>query len=78
MDRWSAICRGATLAGLEGIGGALGRPPRVVSRIARYSYGFIVSELFDSTKHLVQDRFLDPSEGRYRANNQMMWALEAV
>ncbi|CAG8962469.1 hypothetical protein HYFRA_00014199 [Hymenoscyphus fraxineus] len=73
---WSSICRGATLAGLEGIGGALGRPPKVVSRIARYSYGFAVSTLFDPSEHLPEDRYLCESEGVYRANNQMMWILE--
>ncbi|KAH7357222.1 hypothetical protein BKA65DRAFT_592706 [Rhexocercosporidium sp. MPI-PUGE-AT-0058] len=73
---WSSICRGATLAGLEGIGGALGRPPKVVSRIARYSYGFPVSVPFDPSRHLLEDRFMDDSEGIYRARNQMMWILE--
>ncbi|KAL2060461.1 hypothetical protein VTL71DRAFT_9492 [Oculimacula yallundae] len=73
---WSSICRGATLAGLEGIGGALGRPPKVISRIARYSYGFPVSVPFDPSQHLLEDRFVDESEGVYRARNQMMWMLE--
>jgi len=78
IRRWSAICRGATLAGLEGIGGSLYRAPKVLSRVARWSYGFPVSRPFDPKVHDIADRFLDPSEGIYRAKGQMVWLLKAV
>lgn len=50
----------------------------VSARVARYSYGIAVSEPFDSSIHLTEDRFLDPAEGIYRATNQMKWLLRRV
>ena len=65
--RWSAICHDTTFAGLEGITGSLYRAPKVLSGVARWSYGFPVSKILDPTIHDIADRFLDPSEGTYRA-----------
>ncbi|EPS39071.1 hypothetical protein H072_7151 [Dactylellina haptotyla CBS 200.50] len=64
---WSAVCRGATLWGLE--------REIVVSRNARYNYGYAVNVEFDATKHDVSDRYYDASEGIDRAKDQMEWLL---
>lgn len=77
-NSWSAICRSATLSGHEGISGSLDRPPRVHSRISRYSCGFPLSSVYDPTKHDIADRYLDPSDGICKARNQMTWLLETV
>ena len=79
-SRWSSICRGATLWGLEHSerAAAVKDIPTVTSRLSRYSYGILVSEPYDSSKHLVQDRFYDELEDSYRAENQIKWLLKRV
>ncbi|KAF1348323.1 hypothetical protein EJ07DRAFT_160131 [Lizonia empirigonia] len=73
--RWSAICRGATLWGLEHSQQNPAPSKTVKSRIARYSYGIRASLPFDESKgHLARDRFRDV-KGMWRANNQMSWHL---
>ncbi len=70
--RWSSICRGATLWGLEH-----SNPPTVVSRLSRYSYGIASSPKYDSTKHLSEDKYRDV-DGEDRARDQMTWLLRKV
>ncbi|KAK6532128.1 hypothetical protein TWF694_003289 [Orbilia ellipsospora] len=67
-DPWSAVCRGATMWGLE--------HKAVVSRNARYSYGYSVNVPFESGKHDMVDRYWDVSEGIHRARDQMGWLLK--
>ena len=74
--RWSSICRGATLWGLEHSEKYPSASKTVTARIARYSYGIKCSELFDETKgHLIRDRRRGV-RGEWRADNQMHWMLE--
>lgn len=74
--RWSSICRGATIWGLEHSEQSPATKKTVVRRIARYSYGLMYSVLFDESKgHLFQDRRQDPN-GDWLAINQMGWLLE--
>lgn len=82
-SRWSSICRGATLWGLEHselrkVTAAVSNNPTITSRLSRYSYGLTYSEPYDSSKHLIQDRFYDEIEGIYRAAHQMEWLLKRV
>jgi hypothetical protein len=75
-DRWSSICRGATLWGLEHSEKYPSATKTVTSRIARYSYGVKCSQLFDETKgHSIRDRRRGV-RGEWRADNQMHWLLE--
>ena len=77
--RWSSICRGATLWGLEHSDITYNiSTPTVVSRIARYSYGMALSHIYDPAKHLPEDVYLDTAEGVYRAKDQMNWLLKRV
>ena len=73
--RWSSICRGATLWGLEH--SSFTMPSPISSRISRYSYGMTSSPIYDPTKHLEEDKYLDV-EGKYRARRQMTWLLRRV
>ena len=50
----------------------------VSSRLARYSYGIVVCQPFDSSKHLLEDRIMHPSKGVWYANNQMLWLIKRV
>lgn len=79
MRRWSSICRGATLWGLEHseLTSVISRPT-VISRISRYSYGLRFSHLFNPKEHLLEDKYLDVADGKYRADNQMTWLLKRV
>lgn len=82
-SRWSSICRGATLWGLEHselteLTAAIKDNLTIISRLSRYSYGILVSKVYDPSKHRVQDRYLDEIEGIYRAKDQMKWLLKRV
>lgn len=79
-NRWSSICRGATLWGLEHsqLTATINDNPTVTSRLSRYSYGIVMTPLYDPYKHLVQDRFYDKVEGTARARDQMDWFLKRV
>ncbi|RMJ13421.1 hypothetical protein CDV36_006927 [Fusarium kuroshium] len=77
---WSSICRGACRWGLEH---ALGQPnaftpapvPTVIGRISKYSYGVCVSQPFDSSRHRLDDQYLNLATNTYYAANQMEWLL---
>ncbi|KAF2624867.1 actin-like ATPase domain-containing protein [Macroventuria anomochaeta] len=73
---WSAICRGATMWGLEHSQQNPSPRRTVKSRIARYSYGIVCTLPFDESKgHLLRDR-IRGSRGEWRAANQMSWMLK--
>ena len=77
--RWSSICRGATLWGLEHSELPSNiSTPTVVSRLSRYSYGMAFSVIYDPARHLSEDVYLDTAEGTYRAKDQMTWLLKRV
>lgn len=80
--RWSAICRGATVWGLEHVDAMRISPGRtnltVTSRLSRYSYGFSVMTPFEYGKHLPSDLYYDPIEGLELAKHQMKWLLKRV
>ncbi|MCJ1459513.1 hypothetical protein MMC28_009892 [Mycoblastus sanguinarius] len=74
---WSSICRGATLWGLEHSNlTSVISSPTVVSRISRYSYGMAFYRNYDASRHLVEDRFWDTVEGKYKARDQMVWLMK--
>lgn len=82
-SRWSSICRGATLWGLEHseltkLTAAVNDNLTITSRLSRYSYGVPFSEPYDPRRHLAQDRYFDEIEGIYRAGDQMEWLLKRV
>ena len=78
--RWSSICRGATLWGLEHskLTTTINDNPTITSRLSRYSYGIPMSEVYDSSKHIIQDRYFHKIKGIYMARNQMKWLLQRV
>ena len=78
--RWSSICRGATLWGLEHseLTAAVNDNSTITSRLSRYSYGILFSQVYDSSKHIIQDRYYDIVEGIDKADNQMDWLLKRV
>ncbi|KAF3092569.1 hypothetical protein TWF225_001905 [Orbilia oligospora] len=67
-DSWSAVCRGATMWGLE--------HNFIVSRNARYSYGSALRTKFIDGEHEENDRVWDASCGVHRASDQMVWVLK--
>ena len=91
LFRWSSVCRGATLWGLEHPNETItidslaqtpskmsANAPTVTSRISRYSYGVSMSEEFDQRIHLLQDGYQDPKTGHFMAKQQMTWLLKRV
>jgi hypothetical protein len=67
--------------GLERANDSMGHAAKnstVVSRIARYSYGFRVNQVFDPNVHSFQDRWWDDERGQWMARNQMAWILKRV
>lgn len=52
--------------------------PTVTSRLSRYSYGMAFSHPYDPKKHLIEDCYLDTSDGSYKAKDQMKWLLKRV
>lgn len=82
LGRWSSICRGATMWGLENAHSeslsALGANPKtVVSRLARFNYGICLAIPFDPSVHQSKDRVTHPNGGQY-ADNQMDWIILKV
>ncbi|KAM0796671.1 hypothetical protein BDR22DRAFT_866080 [Usnea florida] len=74
---WSSICRGATLWGLEHSDlNSVTSSPTVVSRLSRYSYGVAFTQVYDPTRHLSEDVYLDTTDGTHRARGQMEWLLK--
>lgn len=76
QHRWSAICRGATLWGLENAQSDLNKRKTVRSRISRYSYGIIVSREWDTAVGQLETDRIRGTKGEWRANNQMNWMLK--
>lgn len=91
-NRWSSICRGATLWGLEHIDAGIdgnsasvspqaflpAYSPTVTSRLSRHSYGMSFSVPYDQQKHLLQDLYQDEKTGLFMAKGQMTWLLKRV
>jgi len=50
----------------------------VASRLSRHSYGFLFSLPFDSSEHLLQDKFFDAVDGIEKASHQTEWLLKRV
>jgi hypothetical protein len=78
--RWSAICRGATIWGLENATRSRENSPErktVVARIARHNYGICGAEPFDESRHLLKDRARFQN-GLWYANHQMHWLVVKV
>ncbi|KAF8531050.1 hypothetical protein BDD12DRAFT_903507 [Trichophaea hybrida] len=71
---WTAVCRGATLWGLEHCPSPDDTDKEVMieSRKSQYSYGIIDTPPFDPTKHDEQDKFWDPADAIDRAR-QIEW-----
>ncbi|KAF8437045.1 hypothetical protein BGX38DRAFT_1274180 [Terfezia claveryi] len=69
----SAVCRGATLWGLE-----QNHATSFLSRIARSSYGIVYQEPWDPTNpnHQPSDKHWDSAKSQWRARGQMTWLLK--
>ncbi|KAG9897597.1 actin-like ATPase domain-containing protein, partial [Aureobasidium melanogenum] len=65
---WTAVVRGAVLAGLE--------RDLVVSRKARRHYGVVCSVSWDPSIHPLKNKFIDRITKELRARNQMLWYIE--
>ncbi|KAL8708386.1 MAG: hypothetical protein Q9225_007610 [Loekoesia sp. 1 TL-2023] len=90
--RWSSVCRGATLWGLEhpnsdaSVAGSHfshepsihNQAPTITSRLSRYSYGMVHNKPYDPSKHLSHEMYRDAKTGRDMARDQMTWLLERV
>jgi len=79
MDAWSAVCRGATIWGLEHSPRQAGRkvPPTVKSRVARCSYGIRIDEPWDWKKHWNLEHYFN-ADGQRVAKYRMIWMIEKV
>lgn len=77
--RWTSVCRGATLWGLEHSARQLerGMPLTVQSRIARYSYGIRVNAPHDKIENQHSDIDSDSSSIK-GTGNRMIWLIEQV
>ncbi|KAI0023585.1 hypothetical protein F4780DRAFT_56901 [Xylariomycetidae sp. FL0641] len=69
---WTAVVRGAVMAGLENKPGAM----KVLSRIARYSYCWVIAEVFDKNRHHPDDKRWDPVRGKFMAEEQAVWFVK--
>ncbi|RPB21395.1 hypothetical protein L211DRAFT_870077 [Terfezia boudieri ATCC MYA-4762] len=69
----SAVCRGATLWGLE-----QNHATTFLSRIARSSYGIVYQVPWDPTNpnHHPSDKHWDSAESKWKARGQMTWLLK--
>lgn len=70
----SAVCRGATLWGLDQTQPTISRS--ITSRISRHSYGISYCYPFDSSVHDEADKYFNESKGEYYAEGQMKWLLK--
>ncbi|KAI5794262.1 hypothetical protein DFH27DRAFT_127268 [Peziza echinospora] len=78
-DAWTAIVRGAvidTLSLHQSSQKGASDTAMIRSRIARFSYGTTIHELFDPKVHQVKNRFYCKLRGQYRANNCMNWLVK--
>ncbi|KAG6041415.1 hypothetical protein E4U41_004513 [Claviceps citrina] len=73
---WVAICRGAVLYGITLLRLPRSGSVKVESRVSRMSYGIIVQELFNRRKHLVEDKYFDCLDDKWKARRQMSWFLK--
>lgn len=76
QSRMSAVCRGATLWGLDQTQPAVSRS--ITSRISRHSYGIAYCHSFDPGVHNESDKFFNEAKGEYYAEGQMKWLLNRV
>lgn len=76
-NSWSAICRGATLWGLEH-SKSFEIVPTVTERLARYSYGIEKTVPYDAKKHRSTDAYWSPAQQKHMAQNQMYWFIRKV
>jgi len=67
----SAVCRGATLWGLE-----QNHATSFVSRIARISYGVVLRMPFDSSIHIESEKVWNEAKSMWMARRQMKWLLK--
>ncbi|KAJ4996040.1 Hsp70 family chaperone [Colletotrichum sp. SAR 10_66] len=72
---WTAICRGAVIAGLARRNRNAGLSVAVKSRIARFNYGIKLMYDFNPRRHLDEDKYWDMMEEKYRAINQTQWFI---
>ncbi|KAF8440747.1 hypothetical protein BGX38DRAFT_1096977 [Terfezia claveryi] len=72
----SAVCRGASLWGLDQTQPTISRS--ITSRISRHSYGISYCYPFDPSVHDEADKFFNESKGEYYAEGQMKWLLKRV
>lgn len=79
IHRWSSICRGATLWGLEHCNQtSIFKNSTVISKFQRYSLGIVSSPKYDDAKHRPEDKYRDTADGTVRARGQMTWLLKRV
>ncbi|KAI0858320.1 actin-like ATPase domain-containing protein [Xylaria cubensis] len=74
---WSAICRGATLSGAMGHG-LTEQVVKVHTRVARLSYGWTFSSVFNPSIHDTRDKYFCDISGEWRASCQMEWIIKRV
>jgi len=67
----SAVCRGATLWGLE-----QNHATSFISRIARISYGIVLSMPFNNSIHRTSEKVWDEAKSQWLASGQMKWLLK--
>ncbi|MCJ1471207.1 hypothetical protein MMC07_009855 [Pseudocyphellaria aurata] len=79
-NRWSSICRGATLWGLEHptpeSSSSATSSPTVTSRLSRYSYGMCLALIYNSSEHTMEEMYFDQHWGAFMAPRQMEWLLK--
>ncbi|KAI0396996.1 hypothetical protein F5Y17DRAFT_471065 [Xylariaceae sp. FL0594] len=68
---WTAVSRGAVLAGLEHVK----NQSTVRSHVSRYSYGWTKKEPFNNRTHEIEDFDEDEITGRQIAKDQMEWII---
>ncbi|KAK6227523.1 hypothetical protein QIS74_01078 [Colletotrichum tabaci] len=73
---WTAICRGATLQGLDSLSLNPGLAVSVRSRISRASYGIEFNQKFHPSLHDPSLKYWDPEEQEWYATGNMKWFLE--
>ncbi|KAK9438890.1 Heat shock protein Hsp70 [Metarhizium brunneum] len=72
---WVAICRGAVIHGITSLGLSECLDVKVETRIARMSYGVMISQPFNPELHSPEDRCINACTLKPMATNQMEWLL---
>lgn len=75
---WVAICRGAVIHGITSLGLSECLDVKVETRIARMSYGVMISLPFNPKLHSPEDRYIDACTLEPMATKQMEWLLRKV